>query len=299
MARDRDSAEERGLSVKPRVGADGERVPMASGVSGRVVLVSGCSSGIGKSVCEQLAVAGARTYGGSRTECAPRGWRYLRLDVTDRASVQDMVDEVVRREGRLDAVVTCAGFGLAGPLETMTDEHALRQFDVNFFGTTRIVQCALPVMRAQRWGRIIAIGSIAGLIGLPFVAHYCAAKFALDGMIEALRAEIRPFGIQATIVHPGDFSTSFGANRVFVGDDDVAHAYADASRRALAYYRFQEDNAPAPDAVARRVVRLMKRRSLPVRVVVGSPLEKLGVIGKRILDGRSFEFALRKAYGPG
>jgi len=262
-------------------------------------LVTGCSSGIGKSVCEQLAANGARTYGGSRTVCEPRSWTYLRLDVTDRASVEDAVDEVVRREGRLDAVVTCAGVGLAGPLETMTDEHALRQFDVNFLGTTRVIQCALPVMRAQGSGRIIVVGSIAGLIGLPFVAHYSAAKFALDGMVEALRSEVRPFGIQATIVHPGDFNTSFGANRVFVENADAAHAYADASRRTLAHYQFQEDNAPGPDAVARRVVRLMWKRSLPVRVIVGSPRERLGVLGKRILDGRSFEFALRKAYGPG
>jgi NAD(P)-dependent dehydrogenase (short-subunit alcohol dehydrogenase family) len=272
---------------------------MRNGIAGKVVLVTGCSSGIGKSIADLLGARGARTYGGSRTACQPKRWTFLRLDVTDEASVQEAIDEVVRREGRLDAVVTCAGVGLAGPFEATTDGEAQRHFDVNFFGTTRVIRSALPVMRAQRSGRIIVIGSIGGLIGLPFSAHYSAAKFALDGMVEALRTEIRPFGIQATIVHPGDLNTSFGASRIFVQDVDAAKAYGDVPRRTLEYYQLQENSAPGPAGVARRVLRLMSRRSLPVRVVVGSPLEKLGVLGKRFLDGRSFEYALRKAYGPG
>jgi NAD(P)-dependent dehydrogenase (short-subunit alcohol dehydrogenase family) len=118
-------------------------------------------------------------------------------------------------------------------------------------------------------------------------------------MIEALRTEVRPFGIQATIVHPGDLHTSFGANRIFIRNEDAAAAYAADSRRTLDYYQSQENNAPGPDRVARTVAQLVSRRSLPVRVIVGSPLERLGVVGKRIMDSRSFEFILRKAYGPG
>jgi NAD(P)-dependent dehydrogenase (short-subunit alcohol dehydrogenase family) len=271
---------------------------MRNSAPAQVVLVTGCSSGIGKSICDLLGASGARTYGGSRTSCEPKSWTYLRLDVTDEASVRAAIQEVVRREGRLDTVITCAGLGLAGPLEATTDAEAQRHFDVNFFGTTRVIRCALPVMRAQRSGRIIVIGSIGGLIGLPFVAYYSAAKFALDGMVEALRTEIRPFGIQATIVHPGDLNTSFGANRIFARNIEALPAYADASRRALEHYQLQENGAPGPAGVARAVLGLMSRRSLPVRVIVGSPLEKLGVLGKRLLDSRSFEYALRKAYGP-
>src|SRR5690349_9479989 len=110
-------------------------------VAGQVILVTGCSSGIGKSICDLLAAKGARTYGGSRTVCEPTSWNFVRLDVTDRASIEDAVDEVVRREGRLDAVVPCAGVGLAGPLEAITDEQALHHFDVNFLGITRLIQC--------------------------------------------------------------------------------------------------------------------------------------------------------------
>lgn len=107
---------------------------MKAGTTAQVVLVTGCSSGIGKSICDLLCASGARTYGGSRTVCEPKDWTYLRLDVTNEASVQEAVAEVVRREGRLDAVVTSAGLGLAGALEATTDEEAQLHFDVNFFG---------------------------------------------------------------------------------------------------------------------------------------------------------------------
>ena len=117
-------------------------------------------------------------------------------------------------KSRLDALVACAGMGLAGSLEDTDDDEARRQFDTNFFGTTRTIRAVLPVMRKQSSGKILVIGSIGGLIGLPFVAYYSASKFALDGLVEALRGEVAPFGIQATIVHPGDINTAFGANRV-------------------------------------------------------------------------------------
>jgi NAD(P)-dependent dehydrogenase (short-subunit alcohol dehydrogenase family) len=264
----------------------------------KVALITGASSGIGRAICDLLAANGVRVYGGSRRDILPEHWTHLQLDVTDAGSVRSAVEEVRRREGWLDVVVSCAGVGLAGPFEATADDEAQSHFDVNFFGSARVIRAALPSMRAQRSGRIIVIGSIGGLIGLPFVSYYSAAKFALEGLVEALRTEIRPFGIQATIVHPGDLHTSFGANRRFTRNRDVSSAYADA-QGTLAYYESQENNAPGPAAVARTVLRLMSKRSLPVRVIVGSPLERLGVFGKRVLDGRSFEFVLRKAYGPG
>jgi NAD(P)-dependent dehydrogenase (short-subunit alcohol dehydrogenase family) len=262
-----------------------------------VVLVTGCSSGIGGMVCDRLARRGTSVYGASRSLCAPEQWTYLRLDVTDATSVRGVVEEVLRREGRIDALVNCAGVGLAGALEDTADDEAMRHFDTNFFGTTRMLRAVLPAMRRQARGRIIVIGSIGGLIGLPYVGYYSAAKFALDGLVEALRNEVAPFGIQATIVHPGDLDTAFTANRVVARQSRSASAYADAFRDTLAFYAAQEKNAPKPDAVARLIERLLRRRALPGRVVVGSPLERLGVLGKSILPGRSFQYLFRKAYG--
>ena len=263
-----------------------------------VVLVTGCSSGIGGMICDRLAGRGASVYGASRSSCTPEQWTYLRLDVTDAASVSGVVEEILRREGRIDALVSCAGVGLAGALEDTADDEAMRHFDTNFFGTARMIRAVLPAMRRQASGRIIVIGSIGGLIGLPYVAYYSAAKFALDGLVEALRNEIAPFGIQATIVHPGDLDTAFTAHRVFARQSQEASAYGDAFRATLAFYTAQERNAPKPDAVAHRVERLLRRRALPGRVVVGSPLERLGVLGKSVLPARSFQYLFRMAYSP-
>jgi NAD(P)-dependent dehydrogenase (short-subunit alcohol dehydrogenase family) len=263
-----------------------------------VVLVTGCSSGIGKAICDQLAMGGKTVYGGSRTPCTSSLWTHLVLDVTEQGSVDAAVADVLRRGSRLDGLVACAGVGLAGSLEDTDDDEAKRNFDTNFFGTARVVRAVLPTMRKQSSGKIVVIGSIGGLIGLPFVPYYSASKFALDGLIEALRGEITPFGIQATVVHPGDLNTAFGANRIIGRNVGAVSAYWRRFQDTLQFYAAQEDNAPSPLTLARKVEKLLSQRSLPARVIVGTPLEKLGVSSKRYLPGRSFEYLLRKAYAP-
>lgn len=263
-----------------------------------VMLVTGCSSGIGRAICDRLANSGAIVYGGSRSAFNPDRWTHIQLDVTDVVSVSAAVDEILRREGRIDALVSCAGVGLAGSLEDTADDEAKRHFDTNFFGTSRMIRAVLPAMRKQASGKIIVIGSIGGLIGLPYVSYYSAAKFALDGLVEALRGEVGQFGIQATIVHPGDLNTAFGVNRIFSRNSDHGSAYEDRFQKTLDFYAAQENNAPQPHAVARKVQKLLSRRSMPGRVVVGAPLEKLGVLGKTILPSRSFEYLFRRAYSP-
>jgi NAD(P)-dependent dehydrogenase (short-subunit alcohol dehydrogenase family) len=265
--------------------------------SAAIVLVTGCSSGIGKAICDQLA-GGATVYGGSRTPCTSPQWTHLPLDVTEQSSVDGAVADVLRRESRLDGLVTCAGVGLAGSLEDTDDDEAKRNFDTNFFGTARMIRAVLPTMRKQSDGKVIVIGSIGGLIGLPFVPYYSASKFALDGLVEALRGEVAPFGIQATIVHPGDLNTAFGANRILGRKVGITSAYRGRFQDTLQFYAAQEDNAASPQALARKVEQLLSKRLLPARVIVGTPLERLGVSGKRYLPGRSFEYLLRKAYAP-
>jgi len=237
-------------------------------------------------------------YGGSRRPCTPSQWTHVSLDVTEQSSVDAAVADVLRQESRLDALVACAGVGLAGSLEDTDDDEAKRNFDTNFFGTARMIRAVLPIMRKQSSGKVVVIGSIGGLIGLPFVPFYSASKFALDGLIEALRGEVAPFGIQATVVHPGDLNTAFGANRVLGRKAGTMSAYRARCQEILQFYAAQEDNGASPQALARKVEKLLARRSLPARVIVGTALEKLGVSGKRYLPGRTFEYLLRKAYAP-
>jgi NAD(P)-dependent dehydrogenase (short-subunit alcohol dehydrogenase family) len=264
---------------------------------GGVVLVTGCSSGIGKACCERLSRSGRRVYGASRTTCEPEGWRYVPMDVRDEASVEQAVAAVLAAEGRIDALVHGAGISLAGSIEDTTVEEAKGHFDINYFGTVRVVRAVLPQMRAQSGGRIIVIGSIGGLIALPYISHYSAAKFALDGLVEALRMEVGPLGVEACIVHPGDFNTGIIANQSFSAKAyDDQSAYAEACRSIVELYDVNVRRAPPPDVVAKRVDRLLSRRRLPVRSLVGSPIEIGAVRLKSVISGRGFEALFRKAY---
>lgn len=265
----------------------------------RVVLVTGDSSGLGHATAALLADAGDIVYGASRS--APPGtpaWRHLTMDVTDEATVEAAISTIVRSEGRLDAVVHFAGVNLAGPVEETSAEEATRHFDVNYFGTVRVLRAAIPVMRRQRGGRLIVIGSIAGLIGLRFLAHYSAGKAALDVLVEALRGEVAPYGIEVAIVHPGDYCTQISTKGSRCAAGGAGSPYAGVFERWAAFYARCEAHGPAPAHLASRVAALLRRRRLPVRVIVGSPLERLGIIGKTLLPSRLFQRLMGIVYGP-
>ena len=177
------------------------------------------------------------------------------MDVTDDGSVVAGVDGVIRDHGGIDGVVTCAGWGLAGPVEQTPLADARLQMETNFFGTVRVVTAALPSLR-QRSGRVVLMSSIGGVIGLPFQAYYSASKFALEGWAEALAWEVRPFGVGVTLVEPGNFRTGFTAGRrtVEVADDDP---YASASTRAIGKMADDELGGADPMDVARVVAKVL------------------------------------------
>jgi NAD(P)-dependent dehydrogenase (short-subunit alcohol dehydrogenase family) len=261
-----------------------------------VVLVTGSSSGIGRACCDRLAKGGRHVYGASRKAGESAPWTYVAMDVTDDASVERAIAEVMRREGRIDALVHCSGVSLAGSFEDTTIEEAKRQFETNFFGAIRVMRAVLPIMRKQGRGKILVIGSIGGLIGLPYIGYYSASKFALDGLVEALRMEVAPFGIEATVVHPGDFNTAISANQVLCGRSGVDSPYHAVCHRTIEIYDAAVRRARPADVVARRIERLLSRRRLPVRSVLGTPSEVLGVWLKSALPSRGFEYLFRKSY---
>ncbi len=275
----------------------------------KVVLVTGGSSGIGRATCRLLVDQGWRVYGASRRAipevAGPKvartevTWRHLTMDVTDEAAIAAAMTTLSDEAGRLDAVVHCAGESFVAPIEEASIAEVQRHFDLNVFGTVRVLQAVLPVMRAQRHGKLIVIGSIGGLIGLPFHGYYSAGKFALDGLIEALRPEIKPFGIDATVLHPGDIDTEIGQNRVATAQTDAGSPYHAAYQRAVASYAAAEQAGSHPDLVAKEIARLLAKPHMPVRALAGKSIEKLGVVAKRLLPSRQFEYVMARAYGPG
>ena len=274
---------------------------MAADGAKRVVLVTGASSGIGRRVAERLAEAGWTVYGGSRRATGPgegalHQWTPLSLDVTADSSADAAVDEVMTRAGRIDALVHCAGIVVAGAIEDVSLAEAEHQLATNYFGTIRMVQAVLPIMRRQRHGKIVVIGSIAGLIGLPFIGHYSASKFALDGIMQALRIEIAPFGVDATIVHPGDMQSDITTAQLESKRSGPDSAYYERFKRTNEIYDRLVREGPSPDGVARAIVRVLGRRRMPSRIIVGTFMEKGGVFLKSVLPPRLFELVIRTNY---
>src|SRR5579872_2559800 len=178
----------------------------------RVALVTGASSGIGRACAELLAARDFRVYGASRHPLPGSSFESLPMDVRDEESVTAGIASIVQREGRLDVIVNNAGIAIAGAVEDTSVEEAKDQFDVNFFGALRVCRAVLPVLRDQRSGTIVNIGSIGGLIALPFQGLYSASKFALEGLSESLRLEVAPFGIHVVLIEPGDQQTPLTEN---------------------------------------------------------------------------------------
>lgn len=181
-----------------------------------VVLLTGCSSGIGRASAQALRDAGARVVAtardpGSIEDLADPGRvECLPLDVTEDATMRDAVQAVLDRHGRIDALVNNAGFGVMLPLEEMPLEAMRRQYEVNVFGMHRLTQIVLPVMRGQQGGRIVNVASAAGYVSLPLMGAYAGTKSAVRSMTYALRNEVHPFGITAHLIEPGRIATRFG-----------------------------------------------------------------------------------------
>ena len=152
-------------------------------------------------------------------------------------------------------------------------------------------------MREQRAGKIILIGSIGGVIGLQYLSYYSAGKFALNGLVEALRPEIAKFGVQMAVINPGDFGTNISTNELHAANSGPHSPYFVAHQRARDVYGTRIREAPSPLVVARLVDRLLNRRTLPVRLAIGAPVEKLGLTAKRLLSPRVFEYLLQKSQG--
>ncbi len=197
-------------------------------------------------------------------------------------------------EGRIDVLVNNAGNGICGSIEDTTVDEARRQFDTNFFGVLRMCRAVLPVMRAQRDGIIVNIGSVAGHIAIPYQSMYSASKFALEALTEALRIETKPFGIRAVIIDPGDTRSGFTASRQWV-QAAAGSPYEEKCSRAIEAMAKSERNAPEPAAVVKAICRVVAKRRTPVRIIVGWDY-KLVVLAKRLLPARLVEFVVGRLY---
>jgi NAD(P)-dependent dehydrogenase (short-subunit alcohol dehydrogenase family) len=266
----------------------------------RIVLITGASSGIGLACATDLAARGFRVYGTSRRAVAGSGGvTMLTADVTDDRSVEQAVATILGREGRLDIVVNNAGMGIAGPVENTSIEEAKSQLEVNFFGAFRVCRAALPAMRSQRSGYIVNIGSIGGLIAIPYQAMYSASKFALEGLTEALRMEVRPFGIRVVIIEPGDHKTAFTQNRQVAEMPGGSDAYGPSFQAGLTRMARDEQSGPGPEQIARLLYQIVSHPKPRLRYTIGPGMQRAAVWLKRLMPYSVVEYSMRTYYGLG
>jgi len=269
-----------------------------------VVLITGASSGIGQACAVYLAQRDYRVFGTSRSASA-RGSEVvqkagvitmLRMDVNRNQSVKQGIRQVLRTAGRIDVVVNCAGFGIAGAVEDTSINEAKAQLGTNLFGAWRVCREVIPIMRRQGGGCIVNISSIGGRIGIPFQAAYSASKFGLEGLSEALSAEVKPFGIRVVLIEPGDLHTQFTAHRIRTPQSQSNPVYRESFRRALETMEKAEIDGPSPEIVAPLLKRIITSSSPRLRYTVGPITERVAVVLKQFLPDRLFERLLMLSY---
>lgn len=253
-------------------------------MSRKIALVTGGTSGIGKATAAALAEAGYAVYALSRHAAEDAGnILHLTADVTLPETVGAAVAEVLAREGQIDLLVNCAGFGISGAVEYTDTEEAKRQFDTNFFGTVNVIRAVIPAMRAAGHGLVVNVSSVAAEVPIPFQTFYSASKAAIDAYTLALANELRPFGIGVCAVLPGDIRTGFTAARQkqAAGDD----VYGGRIARSVARMEKDEQGGMAPAVIGRAIARIARKRHVKPLYTVGFGY-KIAVLAARLLPRR-------------
>lgn len=269
-----------------------------SGTSQPVALVTGASGGIGADSAEVLTKAGYKVFGTSRKAGAkgPKGVTMLVADVTNDASVQTLVEDVVAQAGRIDLLVNNAGFGILGAAEESSIEQVQALYQTNVFGVIRVTNAVLPIMRTQGSGRILNLSSGLGLIPAPFNAHYSGTKHALEGYSESLDHEVRGFGIRVALIEPGVTRSSFEASSV--PSDRANPAYAALRAKYDRAFKAAMDAADTSASVAETILLAAQDRSPRLRYPSGKQAAQ-GAFARRFLPRGLFDRIIHKQFGLG
>lgn len=263
----------------------------------KVVLITGGSSGIGKSIGEYLSEKGFIVYGTSRT---PENYKeskfpILELDVKISQTIKKSVQTIIEKEGKLDVLINNAGAGITGAIEEIPEEEIKANFETNFFGPINVIKAVLPQMRIQHSGLIINITSIAGYMGLPYRGIYSASKGALELLTEAFRMELKDFNIKMTNVAPGDFATNIAAGRYhapLLDKSPYKKPYGDTLNLMNAHV----DSGSDPNMMAHAVLKIINTKNPKGHYKVGEFMQKFSIVLKCLLPDKVYEKMLMKHY---
>ena len=266
----------------------------------KVILLTGASSGIGFDAAQSLAIQGHKVYAAARRvelmePLRDYGVVPVRMDVTDEQSMQEGVDIVVATEGRIDVLINNAGYGYFGAIENVTMEEARCQLDVNVFGLARLCQLVLPVMRRQGSGRIINTSSIAGKIVLPFGGWYHVSKFSVEAFSDALRMEMKPFGIDVVMIEPGGIRTDWGliaARHLRDSSLNTPYEQTALAESNLLQKAYSGKYLSSPSVITRAISKAVNRRHPRARYRTGR-FSHMGVFVHWLLPARWWDALMR------
>jgi len=264
----------------------------------KIVLVTGASSGIGKSIAIYLQEQNYTVYGTSRNPQTvdDKTIKLVAMDVQSQLSIDQAVAYIIAQESKIDILINNAGVGITGPMEETPIDAIKNAMDTNFYGPLRVLQAVLPYMRALKSGRVINITSIAGYMGLPYRGIYSATKGALEIATEVYRMECAHLNIHFSNVAPGDFATNIAAGRfhapVLTGSD-----YAAGYGLTLQLINDHVNGGSDPIEVAHKIAVILKEKSPGIHYKVGTPLQKFSIFLKKILPEKRYEKMLKKHYG--
>ena len=263
----------------------------------KVVLVTGASSGIGLSIANCLHFQKKYTvYGTSRkiNNSSDFSFNLIKLDVTDKSSIQRCISEIIKKESKIDILINNAGVGITGPLEEIPIAEINKHFQINVIGPILLIKEVLPTMKSSKNGVIINITSLAAKIATPFRSIYSGGKAALEIISETLAMEVRSFGIDVVSIAPGDFKTNISKRRFHspVIDKSDYKSYAESLKKM----NLGVNKGSDPEKIAKLVSSILLKRRPRTRYKVGSFIEKNGVILKRILPQRTYEKLILKLF---
>ena len=258
----------------------------------KVIIITGASSGIGLATAHRLLSKGYKVYGLALNEFCDELFECFQADVNDLVTVESIFETVKQREGRIDAVINNAGFGIAGAVEFASPDKIQSIFDTNLTALVKISSIAIKYLKETK-GNLINISSVAGVLPIPFQACYSATKAAVLNFSLALDGEVRRFGIKVTAILPGDTKTGFTEARVIEGGEADYNGHIEKSIKRM---EKDEQNGKSPDTVAHTIEKVLKKRRPPLKVTVGAQYKLFVFLGK-VLPTRLVNFILRKMYG--
>lgn len=261
----------------------------------KVIFISGVTSGFGFAISKEMQRRGHIVYGTIRNHGqAPEGVHAVFMELTQPESIRQAVANVMEKEGRIDVLINNAGMHSGGPLEELPESIFRTQIETNVFGMMYMLQEVLPHMRAGGGGMVINISSIGGLTALPFQGIYSASKFAIEGLTQALRMEVKPFNIKVIVLNPGDFKTRNTETRFKYYKPDGP--YAQQFEHSLRIIEKDETGGMDPHLLALKVARIVETRHHKQRYIIGSFVQRLAVLIKKMVPEALFTAIIANHY---